>query len=161
MDDKKRQGIALALGRIPQGMFILTARHEDRRSGMLVSWVQQVSFRPPMVAVAVAKGRPIMPLISDSRHFGLCQIAADDRTMLRKFANGFSTGEDPFLGADLRPNTLMHIPILISAMAFMECEVTTHVDVEGDHDMFVGTIRNGGGTLAEPQVHLRENGLKY
>ncbi len=161
MEDKSKDGIAAALGRIPQGMYILTARFEDRRTGMLVSWVQQVSFRPPMVAVAVAKGRAIMPLISDSRHFGLCQIQKGDRTMLRKFASGFNTGEDPFLGLELLPQTLAHLPILASSLAFMECEVTTHVDVEGDHDVFVGTIRRGGAIPGEPQVHLRENGFKY
>jgi hypothetical protein len=48
---------ARALGRIPSGLFILTARFEDQSTGMLASWVQQVSFDPPLVSVAVKKGR--------------------------------------------------------------------------------------------------------
>lgn len=160
MDEKTKQGIAGALGRIPSGLFILTAGHEDRRGGMLCSWVQQLCFEPPMVSVAVAKGRPIMPLISESRKFGLCQLSKDEKVILRKFSAGWDANEDPFLGFDLLPNT-SGIPIFAGAMAHMECELAAHLDVEGDHDLFVGKILAAGTTGAEPIVHLRTNGLRY
>jgi flavin reductase (DIM6/NTAB) family NADH-FMN oxidoreductase RutF len=161
MDDKSRAGIGAALGRVPQGLFILTARHEDRRSGLLVSWVQQACIAPPMVSVALAKGRPIMPLISESRCFGLCQLAKGDRVILRHFAGGAESNGDPFLGMDLLPQTVTGVPILAGAMSYMECEVVCHMDVEGDHDIFVGVIRAGALHGGEPHVHVRENGLKY
>jgi flavin reductase (DIM6/NTAB) family NADH-FMN oxidoreductase RutF len=160
MDDKVRQGIGAALGRIPSGMFILTACHEERRGGMLCSWVQQLCFEPPMISVAVAKGRPIMPLISESRCFGLCQLSKDDKVVLRKFAGGNNVSEDPFLGFDLLHNT-SGIPIFSSAMAYVECELAAHLDVEGDHDLFVGKILAGKANAAEPIVHLRDNGFRY
>lgn len=160
MDEKVKQGIGAALGRIPSGMFILTACHEDRRGGMLCSWVQQVCFEPPMVSVAVAKGRPIMPLISESRSFGLCQLSASDKIILRKFAGGTDANEDPFLGFDLI-DTATDIPIFASAMSYFECELASHLDVEGDHDLFVGKILVGKSNGNEPVIHLRENGFRY
>ncbi len=154
-------GIAAAIGRIPSGLFVLTARHEDRRAGMLASWVQQVCFAPPMVSVAVAKGRTIMPLISESRHFGLCQLPEGDRVIMRKFVGGIDPSEDPFLGFDLVPETIGGLPILAKSLAWLQCEVVCHVDVEGDHDIFVGVARSGAYVGGQPAVHLRENGLKY
>ncbi len=157
-----REGVGLALGRIPSGLFILTARHEDRRLGILASWVQQVSMNPPMVTIAVRKGRPIMPLISESRRFGICQLSAGDRIILRKFLsqNGEQT-EDPFLGFEMLKSTILGVPILAHVLSYLECELTCHMDVEGDHDLFVGLARAGAFLGGEPHVHLREHGFKY
>jgi flavin reductase (DIM6/NTAB) family NADH-FMN oxidoreductase RutF len=48
---------AAALGRIPSGLFILTARRGTLETGMLASWVQQCSFDPPLVMAAIRRGR--------------------------------------------------------------------------------------------------------
>ena len=160
-DDTTKESIGAALGRVPSGLFVLTARHEDRRSGMLVSWVQQACFEPAMVVVAVGKGRPIMPLISESRRFGLCQIPKGDKLILRKFAGKVDPNEDPFLGYDLLETGPSGVPILAHVLAYLECEVACHMDVEGDHDLFVGRVDRGGFLNGEPHVHIRENGFSY
>jgi 3-hydroxy-9,10-secoandrosta-1,3,5(10)-triene-9,17-dione monooxygenase reductase component len=161
MDEQLKQRIGAAIGRIPSGLFVLTAQHEDRRTGMLASWVQQVCFEPPMVSVAVAKGRPIMPLISESRRFGLCQLNDKDKVITRKFAGGVEPGDDPFLGFEMIHDAPPGVPILAQVVSWMTCELTCHMDVEGDHDLFVGTIRAGDFVGGSPHVHLRENGFKY
>ena len=162
MDEVTRKAVGEALGRVPSGLYILTAQHEDRRAGMLTSWVQQVCFQPPMLSVAVAKGRMIMPLISESHQFGLCQLAEDDRRLIRKFSSE-RPHDDPFLGTELVRSALPDLPILSHAMAYFECELTCHMDVEGDHDLFVGEVKAGTIRQAgrKPYVHLRENGFEY
>ncbi|MFW6058894.1 MAG: flavin reductase family protein [Phycisphaeraceae bacterium] len=160
-----REQISSALARIPSGLFILTAEHEERRMGMLASFVQQVCFEPAMVTVAVAKGRAIMPLISESRQFGLCQLGENDKVMMRKFAAGVAPNEDPFLGFELTHGQLPNLPLLAASLAYLECELTCHMDVEGDHDLFVGTIRGGACNPKrqkdKPHVHLRKSGFDY
>ena len=155
------QRIGSALGRIPSGLFILTAWNEDRRMGMLVSWVQQVSFKPPLISVAVAKTRSIMPLISESKQFGLCQLPQDDKAIMRKFSGPIDPADDPFLGLELINNTVTRIPILANTLAYLECEVTCHLDVDGDHNLFVGRVKGGNYLSGEPHVHLRKNGFSY
>ena len=81
--------------------------------------------------------------------------------MLRKFASGSDPSEDPFLGFDLVEPTKLGLPILGSSLAYLECELTCHIDYDGDHDLFIGTIRDGGYIEGEPAVHLRENGYNY
>jgi flavin reductase (DIM6/NTAB) family NADH-FMN oxidoreductase RutF len=161
MENQPVSPIAAALGAIPGGVFILTAEHEDRRAGMLASWVQQVCFEPPMVMVAVAKGRPIMPLISESRQFGLCQLSDKDKLLRRKFSGGTEPGDDPFLGFELAPTTLHNLPILKNCLAHLECELACHMDVEGDHDLFVGVVRGAARRPGAPEIRLRESGMEY
>jgi len=161
-DETAIANMATALGRIPSGLFILTAQHEDRRLGMLCSWVQQVCFEPAMVSVAVAKGRAIMPLISESRQFGLCQLGEEDKMLMRKFAAGSEPNDDPFLGQNLVQTVRPNLPILSGAMSYLECELACHLDVEGDHDLFVGRITAGELLHNEqPKVHVRKTGLRY
>ena len=161
MDEALTKAVSAALGAIPSGLYILTAQHEDRRQGILTSWIQQVCFEPPMVCVAIAKGRPIMPLISESRQFALCQLAEDEKIMQRKFAASPDQDEDPFLGFELLSGQLPNLPILANAMAYLECEVACHMDVEGDHDLFVGHVRGGARGDDKPRVRLRTNGFQY
>jgi flavin reductase (DIM6/NTAB) family NADH-FMN oxidoreductase RutF len=160
-EDRTREGIGAALGRIPGGLFVLTAQHEDRRQGIVVSWVQQCCFDPPMVGVAVAKGRAIMPLISESRQFGLCQLEEDERIISRKFSAPLDPQEDPFLGFELAQPKAAQVPILKGAMSYLECEVACHMDVDGDHDLFVGRVLAGEYLRGQPHVHIRENGFEY
>ena len=165
LDPETKKSVGQAMGRLPSGLFVLTAARDDSRMGIIVSFVQQACLNPPMVTVAIAKGRPIMPLISESRQFGLCQLAEDDRLMVRKFAkfNDAAVTEDPFLGFKLTQGVLSKLPILTNTMAYLECELVSHMDIEGDHDLFVGAVR--GGALrqhkAQPHIRLRETGQKY
>ncbi|MEM8739090.1 MAG: flavin reductase family protein [Planctomycetota bacterium] len=141
-----------ALGRVPSGRFVLTAQHEDRRAGMLVEWVQRVCVEPAMLSVAVAKGKPIMPLISESRRFALCQLGEADRVMGRKFAVDSEPGDDPFLGYELVPSKLGGVPIMRESLAYFECELSCHMDVEGDHDLFVGVVHAAGAGAGRPKI---------
>lgn len=141
-----------ALAFLPSGLFVLTAQHEDRRAGMLVHWVQRVCVEPAMVSVAVAKGKAIMPLISESRKFALCQLGEADRLMKRKFAQDSDPSDDPFLGFELRPSVLGNVPIMTGSLAYFECELSCHMDVEGDHDLFVGRVHAAGSGEGTPRI---------
>ena len=159
----QRRAIGEALQALPLGVFLLTASHEERRGGMLVSFLQQVCFKPAMLCVAIAKGRTIMPLISESRRFGIVQLSEQDRALKRRFMEPSKGHEDPFLGQTLVQTVTPGLPILKQGVGYFECELSCHMDVEGDHDLFVGRIISGGPLNAElaPMVRLREDGFDY
>ncbi len=161
LSTEQRDHVGLALANLPGGVWVLTADQEDRRMGILVGWVQQVCFDPPMVTVAIAKGKAIMPLISESRRFALCQIGDSDRVAHRKFSHDPEPHEDPFLGFELVPARQTGLPILKTSVGYVECELSCHMDVEGDHDLFVGRIVDAKRFEGEPIVRLRENGFEY
>jgi len=166
LDPEIRKTVGEAMGRLPSGLFVLTAAQDDSRMGIIVSFVQQACLNPPMVTVAIAKGRPIMPLISESRQFGLCQLAENDRLMVKKFAkfNDAAVTEDPFLGFEMMSGgVLAKLPILKNTLAYLECELVSHMDIEGDHDLFVGAVRGGALRQAKtpPHIRLRDSGQDY
>ena len=141
--EENKQSLIGTLELIPSAQFVLTANHEDRRSGTLVRWVQQTSSQPPMIMVAVGKGRPILAMISDARRFGLCQLPEEDRLITHKFNSSTPLFDDPFLGFKMLGATSTGLPILANVIGFLECEMICHMDVEGDHDLFVGRVVNG------------------
>ena len=54
--------LAAALGRIASGIFVLTLKRDAVETGMLASWVQQCSFHPPRISVAINPGAPLASL---------------------------------------------------------------------------------------------------
>src|SRR5437773_3544918 len=90
--------IAAALGRIPSGCAILTAKAGGRRTGMLASWMQQAAFEPPMISVAVHAGRPIEALIDESGQFVANVLSDNPGPMFKQFGKGFAPDEDAFVG---------------------------------------------------------------
>jgi flavin reductase (DIM6/NTAB) family NADH-FMN oxidoreductase RutF len=156
-----RAAICASLAAIPSGRWVLTAAHEERRMGMMVTWMQQVCFSPPTISLSIAKGSAIMPLLSESRRFALCQLGSGDKTIRRKFSREPSAADDPFLGASLAESLQGKLPILQTSVGFLECELVCHLDVEGDHDLFVGRVTAGGRFAAEGEVVIREDGFAY
>ncbi len=150
------------LAQVPTGLFVLTSATEDRRIGMLCSMVHQVCFEPPMVAVCIAKGKSVMPLISESRAFGLIQLGEDDRALMRKFEKEPRPGDDPFLGYELVQGATPEVPIIRQGIGYLQCELVTHLDLESDHDLFVGSVFDGGPIQeGVPKVSLRRDGYGY
>lgn len=152
--------IARALGNVPGGVWVLTAREEDQRLGLLVGAVQQLGFTPPVVGVAVPKGEAILPLLSDSGRFALCQLGEADRRIRRKFSAEPEGGEDAFLGLKLVEPKQAGVPILHTSVGHLECVVTRHLDFDGDHDLFVGEVVGAAFGEGVPVVRLRDDGLQ-
>jgi flavin reductase (DIM6/NTAB) family NADH-FMN oxidoreductase RutF len=161
MDEALKQQIGQALARIPASMFVMTSHHEDKVQGVLVSWVQQAGFEPPMVVVCLGKGRHIVPLLHDSHAFALCQIAEDDRLTLRKFTQNGDPHDNPFEGLEVR-RAVTGSPIIARSISYMDCELVRHIDIDSDHDLYVGMVRHAE-VMNEGQavVHQREDGFQY
>jgi flavin reductase (DIM6/NTAB) family NADH-FMN oxidoreductase RutF len=155
----KSTDLAAALGRVPSGLFILTAGHDADETGMLASWVQQCSFDPPQITVAVQRDRFINQLLSDGSPFALNVLADGQVDLLKHFGKGFARGEPAFVGLVVKHSG--GVPILPAALAHLTCEVAGRCRA-GDHDLIIGTVTGGGvHGEGEPQVHVRKNGLKY
>lgn len=149
-----------ALGRVPSGLFILTMHQGGSESGMLVSWVQQSSFHPPAISVAVHPDRQLASWLTEGAIFVLNILDDSQTDMIAHFGKGFDAGEDPFANLDvLRQGCAA--PVLTEALAYLECQVTARYS-PGDHDLIIGQVI-GGRVLEEgqPMIHIRKNGMHY
>ncbi len=156
--------IAPALGRIPSGVFILCAGNDQGSStGMLASWVQQASFEPPQVTVAVNKSRYLNQWLKLNSPVTLNQVAKSDSTLLKHFGKGFEPDADAFEGIARIPGQNGQ-PILSNAMGSLEGTVAAQFEA-GDHILYLVTIAfahaPANQTTNEPFVHIRKNGFNY
>ncbi len=154
-----QETIGAAIGRIPSGCAILTAAHNGLATGMLVSWVQQASFDPPLVTVCLKEGRPAAGLIDRSGHFLLNLVGDDHTEMFKHYGKGYCLEDDAFEGMTVRETCFG--PLLESCIAHLGCDVRDTLAV-GDHKLYVGEVVAGGVVEdARPYTHLRKNGMSY
>lgn len=152
--------LGAALGRIPSGVYILTATKGANETGMLSSWVQQCSFQPPLITFVVQRNRPICELLKDGDVFTLNILEAAQTDMIAHFGKGFALADNAFAEVDVRREP-PYGPILSEAHAYLFGKVTQRMSL-GDHDLYVAEI-TAGGLLEEgqPMVHIRKNGFHY
>jgi flavin reductase (DIM6/NTAB) family NADH-FMN oxidoreductase RutF len=151
---------AAVLGRIPSGIFILTIRHGDQETGMLASWVMQAGFDPPMVSVAVKKGRYVAEWIEAGAAFALNVVAENDKQLLKHFGRGFEPGQAAFEGVAISRSD-RQTPVLDAGLGFLECTAAGSV-ASGDHVVFLARVEAGKlGREDRPMVHIRKSGLNY
>jgi flavin reductase (DIM6/NTAB) family NADH-FMN oxidoreductase RutF len=158
-DDPHRQ-LAAALGRIPSGLFVLTCARDGVETGMLASWVQQCSFEPPQLSLAIRPEREIVSLLVEGAAFVLNILEAAQTDMIVHFGRGFTLTQDAFAGLEVQRDSGKP-PVLADALAYLECEVVGRVPA-GDHHLILGRVL-AGALLDEgqPMVHVRKNGMHY
>ena len=158
-DGEQRKGMLAALGRVPSGLFILTIRHGDAETGMLASWVQQCSFDPPQLTVAVKRERDLAAWLTEGAAFTVNVLDDTQTDMIVHFGRGFAAGEPAFTGLEVERTE--HGPVLSEALACLACRVAARC-AAGDHDLIVGRVV-GGRMLGEgqPMIHVRKSGLHY
>jgi flavin reductase (DIM6/NTAB) family NADH-FMN oxidoreductase RutF len=154
------QALAAALGRVPSGLFVLTVRKGDQETGMLASWVQQCSFDPPQISLAVKPGRFAADLLTDKAAFVVNILPEGANDLLKHFGKGFGPGEPAFTGLDVYA-TAEGVPVLRAALAHLDCRVADRFRT-GDHDLVIGRVV-GGRLHSEglPAVHIRKSGAHY
>jgi flavin reductase (DIM6/NTAB) family NADH-FMN oxidoreductase RutF len=150
---------AHALGKIPSGLFIVTARRQEAEIAMLASWVQQCSFEPPLLTLAVNQVREAVSWFMEGTPFAVNILAEGQNAVVSHFARGGKLSEAPFENgverSDGRP------PTLSEALAVLHCQVVDSFPT-GDHRLIVGRIVEGAVRgEARPWVHVRKNGLSY
>lgn len=149
-----------ALGRVPSGIFILTAGTGSRATGMLASWVMQAGFEPPTISLAVKQGRYVADWITAGEPFVLNIVAERQSQLLKHFGKGFEPGAPAFEGIAIR-HCPRGVPVLTDCLGHLECEPTAHVD-SGDHRIFLARVVRGAiNGDAAPMIHVRKSGSNY
>lgn len=157
-----RQTVGKALGRVPSGVFILSALDGDgRRLAMLASWVQQAAFDPPTVSLAIGRDRPIHGAIARTRRFALSVLGEGDKELMRHFARPREASEDAFDGVE-RLDAPSGLPLVARALAWLDCELLGTLDFAADHELLVARVSAGELLRAGHSfTHVRGNGFHY
>ena len=151
--------LAPALGKISSGLYVVTAVVGGFPVGMLCSFVEQASFAPPMVTLAIAPGRPLSPALEPGGYIGLHVLSKANQPLMKSFARGSSP--ESFASHELLPQE-HGIPRFAEAWVFLACRVAGSLPA-GDHRVYLaqvleGTVQHEG---AEPMIRTRANGFSY
>lgn len=159
-----QEQIGPVLGRIPSGVFILTASGpQGEQTGMLASWVQQASFAPPAITLAVNSKRYINDWLKEGVAVALSVVGENQKKLLGHFGKGFEPGEPAFEGLATESSPA-GLQVLSESIGWMEGTVRSSV-TSGDHVVYVVELTSGQpGPLLDqekPFVHMRKNGFGY
>ncbi|MEY3964437.1 MAG: hypothetical protein RLZZ106_1692 [Cyanobacteriota bacterium] len=152
-----------ALGRLSGGLYVVTARQEERASAMVASWVSQASFEPPGLTVAVAKDRAIEALMQVGDRFVLNVLREDNHQgLLRHFLKRFPPGADRFAGVNTLDGVAEGGPVLGDALAYLGCRVLQRMEGP-DHWIIYAEVEQGNvaDSQAATAVHHRKVGNHY
>ncbi len=143
-----------ALGRISNGLYIVTTQKGDVKSAMLASWVAQASLQPLGFTIAVAKDRAIDSLMRVGDHFVLNVLEEGNYQELKKqFLKRLLPGADRFAG--VKTQTAKNgSPILTDALAYMECEVQKSMECS-DHWLLYCTVQEGRVSKSDALTAVR------
>lgn len=125
-------------GTMTNGVYVLTTALEGRINGMIASWVSQVSYDPPLIAVAVHENRFSHGLVRESGLFALHVLGRHQKMMVSRFMA--SDPEAKFSGIGWKPGQT-GCPILEDCAACFECRITTSIQ-PGNHTVFIGEVVN-------------------
>jgi flavorubredoxin/flavin reductase (DIM6/NTAB) family NADH-FMN oxidoreductase RutF len=151
-----------ALGRISNGLYIITATKGDIQSAMVASWVTQASLNPLGIAIAVAKDRAIESLMQIGDRFVLNVLEEGNyQHLIRHFLKRFPPGADRFEDIPTVPAN-NGSPILAESLAYIECEVSNRLECS-DHWIVYSSVQAGRVAKLDvlTAVHHRKVGNHY
>jgi flavin reductase (DIM6/NTAB) family NADH-FMN oxidoreductase RutF len=153
---------SVAVGHIPSGLFIVAVQDPSGAiDGYLASWIQQVSFEPMMVSLAIKPGRPAYDLITSGRPFAINVVGDHDKTYLKHFWKGYDPAQNPFKELPHKIGENGGV-ILTQAKSSIECEFVSS-QRPGDHEIVFARVlgSNLHSEEARPMVHIRKSGMDY
>jgi flavin reductase (DIM6/NTAB) family NADH-FMN oxidoreductase RutF len=133
MDAKTKQE---TLRLLTNGMYVITSRGQHRLAAATVTWVSQVSFKPPLVMAAVRRNSSILHSLSESGVVALHMVGRHQKDVAQKF---FSTtkGEGGVLKGEPFAEGKTSAPILTNLPAHLECRVVDIREEYGDHAIVI------------------------
>ena len=155
-----KDDVAIAMGKIPSGLFILSLVDEMGSDDfMLASWVQQCSFSPLMVNIAVRSERKILSVLLPGKIFNLHIIKEWQNQMVGRFAKP-APAVDLLKDLNIKKEAGQPV-VLLDTCAVLQCKAAGVLDA-GDHQLLLAEVVTGnilaGG---DPMVHVRKNARNY
>jgi flavin reductase (DIM6/NTAB) family NADH-FMN oxidoreductase RutF len=144
-----------ALKTLTTGIYIVTSKQGTEINGMIASWVSQVSFCPPLIMVAVKRGRRTHSMIEEGKVFSVNVLDNTQEKLVSLFKNRNKPGDTclptPY---EIRKTGT---PTINDSLAYLECKLISQI-TPGDHTIFIGEVIEGA--LLKKGTPLSSNDLQ-
>jgi flavin reductase (DIM6/NTAB) family NADH-FMN oxidoreductase RutF len=135
----------------------------ERRNGMTINWVTQISFDPKWVGASVECEAVTHELIEAGGCFSICIVDREDRAIVRKFTKPVEVDlAEKTLNGFPYVERITGAPILAGSVAYLDCELREKV-AAGNHTLFVGEVVDAGFLKPEdtPVLRMEDTRMNY
>jgi len=154
------QAKKIALRKIPHGVYIVGVKQGTQLNAFTGTWLTQVSFTPPLVALGVKKDAHSYEMIKQDRVFTVNLLGKGQKALAEHFVKPASVVAEKLQGIPYRVGKT-GAPILEEALAYVECEVREIANEQGDHAVVIGEVVEAGVHKDEPALTLMDTGWHY
>lgn len=142
------------------GVYALTARHSEETSGMTATWLSQVSFEPPLVAVAIEVDSHTRRVLEGSGAFAVNVLDSAQKDLAGQLGRSHARSPDKLGTLAWRPGPATGSPLLEVALAWVECRLRSQTEA-GDHVIYVAEVVEAGVEREGLPLTLRDTGFRY
>lgn len=127
---------------LPYGLYIVGVRGKKNgeMNALVVSWLTQCSFDPPLIMLAVHRGTRSYELLKEGKVFSVNLIDKKEQRLARMLVKPSDRVGDK-LGKVGHIEEDTGAPILRKAFAYLECKVRKMIE-PGDHAIAIGEVVN-------------------
>jgi flavin reductase (DIM6/NTAB) family NADH-FMN oxidoreductase RutF len=142
------------------GLYAITIKDGEQAHGMIANWLTQVSFEPPMIALAVEHDSHMRTLIDMHGCFAISVLETGQRELAGQLGKSYVKHPDKFKAIDWKPGPVTGSPLLDAGLAWVECRVTQEL-ISGDHILYLSEVVEVGHNREGTPLTLKETGFRY
>jgi flavin reductase (DIM6/NTAB) family NADH-FMN oxidoreductase RutF len=156
MHTRDLEAIDSALRLVNRELWVVTAQAEDRRGGLLATWVSSASIdrAHPVMLAGIAPNHYTAELIDASGALGLHLISKKQLPTAFNFALGSGRERDKLAGLETF-TAATGAPLLADCVAWFDCRVFARL-ATGDRTFYFADVLAGGKQSEESPLHEHE-----
>jgi len=154
------QAKKIALRKIPHGVYVIGVKQDSQLNAFTATWLTQVSFTPPLVAVGIKKDSHSLAMIKQDRVFSVHLLGKDQKSLAEHFVKPAAVVGEKLKGVRYRLGKT-GAPVLEEAIAYVECELREIANEQGDHAVVIGEVVEAGVQHDVPALTLMDTGWHY
>ncbi len=154
--------IRQAIRMFQYGLYVLTCGADEQARAASVTWVTQVSMQPRRVAVAVRRDSHIYVALRAAGEFALNVVGEGDKGLASAFFRYVEPAGGAFRDYAFEAGESTGAPLLLDAVAWLECRVVEEANEGGDHGLFIADVLAGDVRQPDvPSMSLTATGWSY
>jgi flavin reductase (DIM6/NTAB) family NADH-FMN oxidoreductase RutF len=151
METVAPQRFRAVMGHFTTGVTVVTANAAAGPVGMTATAVCSLSLDPLLLLVCIANDARTLPLVTETKRFGVNVLAAGQADLARLFASKLPEVEK-FAG--VQHSVHDGIPVIDGALAWVGCTLRELIP-GGDHTIGIGAVTAAEAAKGEPLVWYR------
>jgi len=137
------------LRKIPGGLFIATAKDENRATGAIISFVTQISIDPSLIALSIRKNSSYYNIAAKNDFLAIHFPSKEQQAMVASFFRIKDQLHDSINGYSFSWSELDN-PLLDDIPMILEVKIIDIID-KGDHPVFICEVVN---TILRDEVDM-------